>query len=713
MGRNSQLKFRTAIITYPSDYNGWLTLQILTDYYKDKFFKDNTTIKVVLAKETADEEIQRDHYHIYLDSPTQLSLNQKYLDIPLPEPCFVFINKDSTRSYEFFSILASRYGIESLHDPTMADKIDMYVDNELGGKEVVKGWEILQVAHPNIQLKKQYGDKYFMLKYVVKQHLMANANFDVEEELKYLQENSQVLCEKANQLIQSHVLQELNVKTVDELINLLKKYRNKLRNKKKKVRSKYKNTGEEECENKLKEMTEMIRNYILNEPNVTKTEVLQKIYEDDLYFYFYCTNYLNYNRLINDLFKNRPNAKPTKNYNFKFWVPTKLYDYLIWLDKWVEYWYTGQKDKLEHRPKGLILIGGTRTGKTSLMSLLGDFSYFKNVWNVDNWEGLPPYTIMDDMDAQDEGKGLSFSWFKPWFGAQDAMTVTDKYRPKSDILNGKPLIWINNYDINETFQSDTAQEYIRGNMVYVNIGNRSLFEKPDRHCIGGYAGYREFDPKTTWYYKNVVLKDAQQKQSLIKDVESVSVSSSSSSSSGICIDFIHENCHTCGKLNKQCECNKENIPPPPPGFNLRVVNNTENDKEEDNDPEELEPLNLRKRRLSLEAESRETFELDKGRLLNDIELKIHASQEYLNKYQSKINQLEIENNRLNKDFENSFKVIHRPYDNHKLIEYRQSLINKIVENNNLLDHLKNCKDKQKDLYKFMYNCYYFIDKAIY
>ena len=697
MGRkeDNRLKFQTAIITYPSDYNGWLTLQILTDMYQQVFFKDNTTIKVVIAKETADEEIQRDHYHIYMDSPTQLQLNQKYLDIPLPEPCFVFINKDSTRSYEFFSVLASRYGIESLHDPTMADKIDIYVNEELGGQEQVRGWEILQVAHPNIQLKKEYGDKYFMLKYVVKQHLMARANFDVDEELKYLQDHCEELCEKANQLIQSHIMQELNVKTIAELINLLKKYRNKLRNKKKKVTSKYKNTSDEECENQLKEMTDMIRNYILNEPNITKTEVLQKIYENDLYFYFYCKNYLNYKNLINDLFKNRPNAKPKKNYNQIFWLPVKLYDYLMWLDKWVEYWYTGQKDKLEHRPKGLILIGETRTGKTSLISCMGDFSYFKNVWNVDNWEGLPPFTVMDDMDAQDEGKGLSFSWFKPWFGAQDAMTVTDKYRPKSDILNGKPLIWINNYDITETFQSETAQSYIKGNMVYVNIGKRSLFEEPDRHSIGGFANYRKFDPKETWYYKNVVLKEALQKQSLIKDVE---------------YDFIYENCHICGKLTKECECNKENIPPPPPGFGFETQNYNPEDPE---DPDDLEPLATRKRRLSIEAESRKAFDLDKGRLLNDIELKIHACQEWLNKYNTMIDQLELENERLNQEYQNSYKVVCPPYNNHKLIEYRQAVIEQICENNNKLDELKRKIVKQQELYKFMYNCYYFIDKSMY
>ena len=447
MVKDTRLKFTTAIITYPSDYDGWLNLGTIIDYFQNVFFPKNTTIKIVGAKENADEEIQRDHHHLYIDSPTQLQVNQKYFDIPLPEPVVVFIRPDTTRTYKFFSDIASQYGIESLQDPTMAEKIDLYITNEIQQPGTI--YEILNVAHPNIQLKKQYGDKYFMLKYVVKQHLIARSNFDVEEELKHLQENCENLCEKANELIASNLLKELNVKTVGELISLLKKYKNKLRNKRKKVSAKYKNTTDEECENKLKEMIEMIRNFVINEPNITKTEVLQKIYEDDMYFYFYSKNYLNYNRLINDLFKNRPNAKPKKNYDQVFWLPIKLYDYLMWLDKWVEYWYTGQKDKLEHRPKGLILIGETRTGKTSLISTLGDFSYFKNVWNVDNWEGLPPFTVMDDMDAQDEGKGLSFSWFKPWFGAQDAMTVTDKYKPKYDILNGKPLIWINNYDIND------------------------------------------------------------------------------------------------------------------------------------------------------------------------------------------------------------------------------------------------------------------------
>lgn len=701
MGRKDQLCFNTAIITYPSDYDGWLTLGTIIDYYENVFFPKNTTIKIVGAKEHADEEIQRDHHHLYLDSPTQLQLNQKYFDIPLPEPVVVFIKPDTTRSYKFFSDIASQYGIESLHDPTMAEKIDNYITNEIQQPGTV--YEILSVAHPNIQLKKQYGDKYFMLKYVVKGCLIARSNFDVDEELKYLQDNCEKLCEKANQLIESNILKELNVKTVPELIDLLKKYRQKLRNKRKRVRSKYKNSSDEECTNKLKEMSEMIRHYILNEPNVTKTEILQKIYEDDLYFYFYSNNYLNWNRLINDLFKNKPNAKPKKNYEFIFWVPTKLYDYLMWLDKWVEYWYTGQKDKLEHRPKGLILIGGTRTGKTSLMSTLGDFSYFKNVWNVDNWEGLPPYTIMDDMDAQDEGKGLSFSWFKPWFGAQDAMTVTDKYKPKYDIINGKPLIWINNYDITESFQSETAQQYIKGNMVYVNIGKRSLFEEPDRHSIGGFAGFRKFDPKNTWYYKNVVLKEAEKKQTYIDNNNHL---------------FINENCNFCNKLINDCECNKENIDP-----NISNSSSTNSKRRNSssssssitstNSDSDLEPLNIRKRKLSIEAESRENFEQDKGRLLETIELKIHASQEQLNKYEIQINQIKTENNRLNQEYNNSFKIIYKPEDHKYMLDYRQTIMNEITQNNYELNRIGYNLNVQKDIYKFLYNCYYFIDKSMY
>ena len=503
MGRTKDtLLFNTAIITYPSDYNKLLTIELIIEKFKGIM---NPTTKVVIAQEDPDEDIQRTHYHLYWDDVKRKEVNQKYFDIDLPEPVVVFIHPDKTREYKLLSELESQLGWDNGEE--MVAKLDDYVMKA----EEYESYDVLAKAHPNIQLKKEWGDRYFMLKYVVKQKLLVRTNVDLDKELEYLKENCDELYERANELIQQRVLAELNIKTVDELIELLKKYKASVDRKRRgKKRGRKNGRSGDSFENDRNsptwELCQHIRKTMFEHKGITKNEMLAQIKENEDWWFVYASNYLNYNKLLNDLFKNKPLAKPTRNYSFKFWLPRKLYDYVQWLDEWVMNWTTGNKKACEHRPKGLILIGESRTGKTSLMSLIGDFTYFKNIWNSDNWEYLPAYTIMDDMDAQDEGKGLNFSWYKPWFGAQDAITITDKYRPKEDIINGKPLIWLNNFDIKETFQSEAAQRYIEKNMVYVNIGNQCLYEKPKPfEWIEGHSDYVEFDPKSTWFYQNVVL----------------------------------------------------------------------------------------------------------------------------------------------------------------------------------------------------------------
>lgn len=494
MVRKNQIQFNTAIITYPSDYEGLLSIGLIVEKLKTITKK---TTKCVVAREDPDEEIQRIHYHMYWDEePERRTVTTKYFDIKLPEPVVVIIHEDKTREYKNYNELSSVLGIDNLSE--MVPKVGQYVKENYG--ENIQ-WDYLEYAHPNIQLKKEYGDKYFMLKYVVKQKLVARSNFDVEQELKYLEENAKELTKQCHELIDQDVMKQLHIETIEELIDLCKKYSAKIKNKNKrnkKEKRKYKKKNDDEVLTERK-FCELIRNLIHDYPGITRAEVLKKVREDEQQWYIYASRYINYNKLITDCFKNTPKAKINRNYEWKFWLPIKLYDYIMWLDKWVEKWTKGEE--VERRPKGLIIIGGSRTGKSSLMSLIGDYCYFKNIWSIDNWEYLPPYTIMDDMDAVDEGKGLSFSWFKPFFGAQDSITVTDKYRPKEDIVNGKPLIWLNNFDITETFKSLTAQDYIRKNMEYINIGNRPLYQKPEGIEI---FEYKEFDPKTTWYYKNIV-----------------------------------------------------------------------------------------------------------------------------------------------------------------------------------------------------------------
>ena len=487
--------FNTAIITYPSDYDGLLSIGLIVDKFQSIC---KPTTKVLVAREDPDEEIQRIHFHCYYDDIKRKSCTTKYFDIKLQEPVIVFVHKDTTREYEAISVTASKLGWDNGEE--MVAKLDQFViDNNL------KEYKILDVAHPNIQLKKDYyGDKYCMLKYVVKQKLIARSNFNLEEELAYLKKEHDTLMKKVEELTEKKCLKEVKIVTVDELITLGEKYLKKQQRKKltpiqKRKRGRKSNN---QFDQEVKEFVEELRLLVLQH-KLTQTEIMNKIKNNPQWWYVYCKNVINYRQLINDMFKTAPPCKPKRNYDIKFWLPRKLHTYILWLDDWVRRYTLGEK--MESRPKGLVLIGPSRTGKTTLMSLIGEFSYIKNVWNVDNWEGSTAFTIMDDMDAGDEGKGLSFCWFKPFFGAQDAVTVTDKFKPKRDIYNGKPLIWINNYDYTETFQSKTAQDYIRKNMEIVYI-HEPLFEKKEE-WIEGHTDYVEFDPKTTWYFKNVVVQD--------------------------------------------------------------------------------------------------------------------------------------------------------------------------------------------------------------
>ena len=533
----NKVAFHTAILTYPSDYDGLLSVGIITEYLENLFKDRKLPIKCVIAKEEADDKIQRNHFHCYIDSETQLQVRpKKYFDIRLPTTVVVFIhnNKQRTREYRILDDLASELGWDN--NSEMLALLASYCRD----MDFID-YELLDYAHPNLQVKKRYGSKYCMLRYVVKQKLVARANFDVDKELKYLEKNKDELCIKCNELVQQKLLAELNINTIEECIQLCKLYQKKLQSLKIKERNK-----------KGREFRAWLRDLILNE-KYTQKEVMDLIKNNREYWEIYSSNVINYRTLINDMFKHSPPLKPKCNYNDKFYVPIKLYNWIVSLDDWVRRWHQGEV--MESRPRGLCLIGPSRIGKTRLMTTIGDFTYICNMWNMDSWETRPAYTIMDDVDPIDNDKGLNFAWFKPFFGGQDIVTVTDKFRPKRDIVNGKPLIWLSNYKLEDVFKRQPDLEYIRKNMEIIYV-NRPLYEPP----IGMETfQLKEFDPKNTWYYKNVVLPKEQELEEPNDSMDN---------------------------------------------------NDQEDQEEDDNDADELEPLNQRKRRLSIEEEK---FEEEKGR----------------------------------------------------------------------------------------------------
>ena len=643
-----QVCFNTAILTYPSTFNGFLSVGIITEFLEKKFGKKK--VKVVIAREDADEKIQRTHFHVYIDGSRQLKVRpRKYFDIKLPNKLVVLVGYDTKRKYKDYSTLESELGWDNFEE--MAAKLSSYCE-----KYGYKNFEVLEWCHPNLQVKKRYGSKYQMLRYVVKQGLVARSNFDIRKELAYLKTNEDKLRKRMKKLQEEKTIcvnGELEI--VDELLELCEDYIRKTLNQTKK-------NGKIEYEFNC-----WLRRRIV-EDKLTDTEVINEINQSDEKFNIYAKNYLNYKKMIEDTFKKLTN-RPEVDYetHSHWWLPRKLYNYLMWLDQWVMKWTTGTltKEDCKDRIKSLVIIGPTRTGKTELMLQFGYCSYMANVWMMDQWINKASYTVMDDIDPNTNNpeKGLNFTWFKGFFGGQKTVGMTDKYRTKKLVTNGKPLIWLSNNELEVIFPRPVDIDYIEKNSIIIRL-NRPLYEKPDPvEWIEGHSDYVEFDTKNTWYYQNVILPNTLS--------ESIPTTTTSTDTENLL-------------------------------------------KEIEEEIEENEPLVERKQRLkrslSWSGEAREKFEKDKGRLLCTLEEKIEKIQYLLNEEEGQKNKLEIELDRINLEYSHSKNVV---CTNKELVNYQQVLMDKSLELCNSINYSLVKLDKYKELKELFCNCYYFVDKSVY
>lgn len=94
-------------------------------------------------------------------------------------------------------------------------------------------------------------------------------------------------------------------------------------------------------------------------------------------------------------------------------------------------------------------------------------------------------------------------------------------------------------------------------------------------------------------------------------------------------------------------------------------------------------------------------------------MKIQASQAWLNKYERDLKHLEVSNTRLNKEFDASFTYYSYNSSNSQIIDYRQTLINKICENCDEIDRLRSMMNKQSEVLDLLMKCFYFVDKSKY
>lgn len=115
------------------------------------------------------------------------------------------------------------------------------------------------------------------------------------------------------------------------------------------------------------------------------------------------------------------------------------------------------------RPKTLILVGPTRTGKSMWSRSLGTHMYFQGMFNLDDWEDGAKYAIFDDIDWK------FFPNKKQFIGCQSDFVLTDRYRKKKTVKYGIPTIVCMNDDNYNCMSEDAMYEWIRGNSVILRV----------------------------------------------------------------------------------------------------------------------------------------------------------------------------------------------------------------------------------------------------
>ncbi|UYD39151.1 MAG: replication associated protein [Wigfec virus K19_493] len=120
------------------------------------------------------------------------------------------------------------------------------------------------------------------------------------------------------------------------------------------------------------------------------------------------------------------------------------------------------------RPKTLLLIGPTRTGKTIwARSLTPNHTYWNGMIDITTLTKQTELLIMDDFDWKYVPSKKQF------WGAQKQFVITDKYRKKRDIIWGKPLIYICNDDQNPFYLMPRCEEdWYKQNCITAFIVNK-------------------------------------------------------------------------------------------------------------------------------------------------------------------------------------------------------------------------------------------------
>lgn len=123
---------------------------------------------------------------------------------------------------------------------------------------------------------------------------------------------------------------------------------------------------------------------------------------------------------------------------------------------------------LVDRPVSLLLIGGSRLGKTEWARHIGLHNYWCGQFNMDGFREDVKYAVFDDF-----GGFKFFPMWKCWLGAQKEFAMTDKYRKKMTLKWGKACIWLCNPEDDPRVDLNASQK----EWFDINVKTVYLFKK--------------------------------------------------------------------------------------------------------------------------------------------------------------------------------------------------------------------------------------------
>jgi hypothetical protein len=143
------------------------------------------------------------------------------------------------------------------------------------------------------------------------------------------------------------------------------------------------------------------------------------------------------------------------------------------ITKEMQQWVDENLLKKPDRPKSLLLVGGSRLGKTEWVRSLGKHVYWNSTHNLSKWDDDSDYIVLDDFKwnwRKNENMTTRIDGWKGIIGCQKEFEMTDKYQHKRTIKGPKPCIILSNQD-QDPLNAMRVDGYTKGSNEYEDLIN--------------------------------------------------------------------------------------------------------------------------------------------------------------------------------------------------------------------------------------------------